>query len=657
MPGTASAVTTYDSGTCGTSATWVLDSDGTLTISGTGTIDDSSGYSNWSSFIKAIVINSEITEIGAQAFTSCTSAQSVYIPASVTTIGDGAFGSCSLLAHIFYEGSSEVAGAITIGENNFDTSTWHCEAPVGTALTYTEKCVATAIECPYCGTSYMGKTNSHNYVDGICSECGVSEDWSHSILPDNTISIGGYNGTDTEITIPSEIDGVAVTSIAMYAFANNQTITSVIIPDSVTSIGALAFSGSSLTKVIMGKNVQTIETQAFANSPITEITLGESLTTLGILAFQGCPFESIHLPASLTNMDIRAISHCPSLAEVTVDSGNPIYSVGSDGCLYENGTTLAWAPRDLTGTFDVPSSVTAIGSFAFYGCKTLTAVNIPETVTEIGMNAFYRAPLKTIVFGLGEDFCSKLSSENRRNTGCISRFSERKVGAKRPAKTKQKFLEVPYSCESLESICIPTGVTEIGSATFMYCSSLKTVTVPKNVTTMDECPFAFCSGLETIYFMNPETVFADNTFGYGGNLINGLVIYGYAGSTAQTHAENNSITFVLLDDAPVIVPALTDTEYEAESDVSFTVYSSGELSDLQEVKMDGETVDPSNYTLEEGSTIVKFKSEYMDTLAGGNHTITLVYSGASVATTVSVTGTTCDHIYDNAVTPLAISAE
>lgn len=537
MPFRATAIaTTVASGECGANATWVLDGDGVLTVSGTGEIGALSNH-DYDNSVTTVIINSGITKIGDNAFSGCRNIKSVFIPASVTEIGEKAFNNMALYVdgtHVFYEGTYEQATAISVASGYYnkigDKEQWHCEAKE-IKFEITEKCSVTEIECAYCGMQYVKKDFTHNFVDGICSICGAEECWSYLISSfDGTAIISRYNGTDSAITIPSEIDGFPVTKIWDNAFYDNYTITSIAIPASVN----------------------TLEHEFF----------------VGVY----------------------------NLEKITVDKDNPILSCDSNGVLYnKDKTKLIWVPRSLTGTFDIPSGVTEIGNAAFMYCKKITEINVPDTVTEIGWNSF-------------------------------------------------------FGCTGIESIHIPAGVTEIKEQAFRGCSSLKTITIPKNVVTIGTdmgCAFVECDGLTAAYIMNKDAVFGDYAFDLYGDKLANLTIYGYTNSTAQTYAESRNIPFIALDSNLVIIPDLTDTDYTIDSDGSFTVYCSGTLSELQCVKMDGSTVAESNYTLEEGSTIVKFKADYLDTLAEGEHTVTLVYTSGSVDTTISVAANTCEHTYDN----------
>ena len=127
---TASAATTA-SGTCGNNLTWTLDDEGTLTISGTGSMTEYNAYSyppwyTYRSFIKSVVIDEGVTSIGTYAFYGCTSLTSIEIPYGVRSIGGSAFYGCTSLASIEIPDSVTI---ITAGAFNNCTSLTSIEIP------------------------------------------------------------------------------------------------------------------------------------------------------------------------------------------------------------------------------------------------------------------------------------------------------------------------------------------------------------------------------------------------------------------------------------------------------------------------------------------------------------------------------------------------
>ena len=401
---------------------------------------------------KTTTIPNSVTSIGGNAFSGCTSLTSITIPNSVTTIGDFAFFDCSSLTSISIPNSViEIRGgafkycssltSITI-PNSVTEIGW---GPfVGTALynnpsiwengaLYINDCL---IEVD---TSFVGnfKINEKTRLiaDGAFSEC---------------LSL-------TSVTIPN-----SVTSIGDYVFYGCTSLTSVTIPNSVKWIGESAFEGcKSLTSVTIPNSVTSIGEGAFYKcSAITSVTIPNSVTTIGDLAFFACSsLTSISIPNSVTSID--GFAYCSSLTSVTIP--NSVTSIGDFAFAYCSSLT----------SVTIPDSVIDIGQEAFLGCKSLTSVIIPNSVTSIGDYAFA--------------YCSSLASVNIPN-------SVKEIGG---AAFK--------NCSSLTSITIPNSVTEIGDAAFCGCTSLRSITIPRSLMSNGKSIFCDSFDFATIHYSETES--------------------------------------------------------------------------------------------------------------------------------------------------------
>ncbi|MDD7424468.1 MAG: leucine-rich repeat domain-containing protein, partial [Candidatus Methanomethylophilaceae archaeon] len=259
------------SGTCGDNLTWELN-DGTLTISGTGSMKDYGwGNAPWYPYeaeIKSTIIGDGVTSIGKYAFYGCTGLTSVTIPNGVTSIGDYAFYGCTGLTSVTIPNS-----VTSIGDYAF----YGC--------TSLESFDVSDDNTKYCSDKGVlfnkEKTELLQYPAGRSASSYTIPNSVTSIKSDAFYECAGL----TSVTIPN-----GVTSIGGYAFARCTGLTSIAIPDSVTIISNDAFSRcAGLTSVTIPNSVTSIESRAFYEcTGLTSVTIPNSVTSIGDYAFFGC---------------------------------------------------------------------------------------------------------------------------------------------------------------------------------------------------------------------------------------------------------------------------------------------------------------------------------------------------------------------------------
>ena len=234
-----------------------------------------------------------------------------------------------------------------------------------------------------------------------------------------------------------------VTSVDAGAFLNNTTLDSVLLPNSITFIDSMAFSGSSLKKIVLPSNINFIAAKAFDGcSSLREIALPENITKISNYTFRNCrsltsltipntinsignyaffncislksvnlsgaigdyafnnciALDTINLSSSVTKVGSFAFLGCFGLTAFNVDSGNPIL-MSEDGILYSylQDTLLLYPPKKIGSEFTIPSSVKHVGDYSFSYNLFLKKINFSSSITKIGTAAFYNSTGLSVV--------------------------------------------------------------------------------------------------------------------------------------------------------------------------------------------------------------------------------------------------------------------
>ena len=476
LPGTARAAEIVDSGTCGENLTWVLDSEGTLTISGTGEMEDyNCPWVDQRSFIQAVIISEGVTSIGDTAFYQCSKLSSVSLPDSLESIGSSAFAMSSL------KSVSLPPKLTTIGFDAFSST------PIQSVTIPKGVQDISANPFSYCGklAEILVEDGNEKYysLDGV-----LFRYFSYSA---ELVSFPG-NYPETSYTVPDTLNVIQngtmispkVDSIGSHAFHHCQNLKSVVLPDTVEEIGWYAFGYcSNLKNVAIPDKMDRIESSAFSRcEKLSEIKLPDGIASIEWGTFDGCSvLSAITIPTSIIKIEASAFDDCKSLSDVyfpgteenwaAIDIHNRNDSLLDATIHYNNsGPNYSFYPVEGGNIwFDLDTGTVAI-------CEPgVTRAVIPDIIG--GVN------VKALRAGAFSD-CSDLTEVILPNG--ITKISESAFA----------------DCKKLQKVNIPNGVTEICTDAFKFCSSLQEIMIPDSVTSIGRTAFYACHALETVHLGN-----------------------------------------------------------------------------------------------------------------------------------------------------------
>ncbi len=564
-------------GTCGDNLTWSLMSDGTLTISGTGAMDNwdnrnSSPAVPWYSyqtFIKQVVIGNGVTSVGEQAFADCFSLTSVALPDGLTSIEDHAFIECVSLTGITIPASVTFIGnqafaycdgltGVTVDGENAD----YCDVDgvlftkdMKTLITYpaakTDASYVIPDSVTFVGTSAFAGCTS---LQSVTVPASVMSIGSFAFSGCDNLTVSGYTGSAAEtyanengIPFVSLGNAAVVESTSGTCGADGDNLTWKLTFDGTLTIsgtGAMADFGlvfdasmptlkpapwnshnNDIKAVVIENGVTSIGSQAFSNCTVLlRVTLPDSVTSIGANAFLGCfNLTEITIPAGVVSLGELVFSGCPMLQNITVDSGNAKYC-DVDGVLFSKDKVTLWAyPAAKTGaSYVIPNSVTSVGDSAFASCSNLTEITIPASVASIGFSAFSSC-IRLCSITVDSENVSYCDVD-----GVLFTKDKTRLISYPAAKTDVSYV-IPLgvaniersafsSCANLQSVTIPNGVSSLGILLFIGCTNLTDVTIPESVTSIEQMAFFGCD----------------------------ITIHGYTGSYAETFAKDNNIPFAAI---------------------------------------------------------------------------------------------------------------
>ncbi len=493
------------------------------------------GYSTFQNCtsLESVIISEGVTSIGGYVFASCSGLKSITLPNSLTYIRSGAFSSCNSLTDIYYDGTQYTWKKITIDYGN---------EPLSNATIH-----------------YLGVP-----VDGIIDggSCGTGVTWTLNL--DGLITISG-TGAMTNYSAGS----------APWS-SQSDSIKSVVIENSVTSIGNYAFNGcANLASVTIHESVTAIRTNAFSNCTSltnvyytgTQYTWNKIIISSGNDALKNAEIECSGIPVTGMTLNTDSIrleknSTYNLIALITPEEATnksiTWRSSDSDVAAVTNGTVTAKAAgiavitaKTVDGGFSATCTVTVPGIMGSGSCGTGVTWTLDTdgnlVITGNGAMSDYSAGsapwrsngslIKSIVIENGVTsiggyaFRDCTAFESITIPGSITYIGEYAF----------------RDCTSLKNVTISNGLKSIGSYVFAYCDELKTVTIPGSVTSINECAFLYCDSLTDVYYGGTAAAWGKAVSEYGNEAIlnatvhfSGVPVNGITINTNNIRLEVNS---------------------------------------------------------------------------------------------------------------------
>lgn len=446
--------------------------------------------------ITSVYIPNTIKTIGNDAFSGCSSMKSLTIGTGVITIGDNAFFDCENLEDVVfnavncqYSGYCEKIGAVWCVVGMFDSCNKIRSIKIGNGV----KKIPIGAFCrlEHLETVEIPESVTHIGIHAFADCTSLTS----ITIPHNVTYIGDgafyYCKALSSVTFNAE----ACTYMGAYnteVFESCENLTTVTIGENVTMIPNYAFHGRDVEKiktVVIPNSVKTIGSDAFNNCGIESLTLGNSVTTIGFGAFDNNNLSSVTIPASVTTIHSRAFGN-------GMDDNYKIKPLSvvfnAENC---NTVINKWRHRegpDTTTIYITPVFVSEVSSltigdkvkkipyYLFAGCDFKDVV-IPYSVKEIGDSAFLS--------------CKKLEYVEIKNP--MTRIGKHAFGG----------------CALLKTANIPETATEIEDGTYYGCKALEEVTIPKTVKTIGRVAFFGCSSLSNVAMGDSIETVGDKAFG------------------------------------------------------------------------------------------------------------------------------------------------
>lgn len=522
-------------GTCGAEAdgsnvTWVLTTDGTLILSGTGAVAayDSRKDTPWGDYnyqilrvevqkgitsvsgfcscyeLQEVSLPEGLISIGKLTFMDCQKLQEIRLPKSLKTLGEGTFASCFALTEIEFP-----EGLETIG----DGVLYHC-------LSLTSVVIPASVtemgDRPFSGDWALKTVEIKGNVPRLSNRSFHECDALQEVLITGSVETIGEDAFMDLDSLERVQIASGLKTIGKRAFRLCDNLTTVSLPDGVTSIGEEAFKDcGSLTTINLPDSITTIGANAFNGTKLTgPLNIPSSLVSLGDNAFHGCGgiTGTLLFPGALENISTNVFAGCSGIEEIILPRG--VLTIGAGAFNNCSGVQRLW----------LTNSIKTIGASALSGMKSLKKIYFSGSLwdwdtgiqwaDDRGYSNFPVGPTlngETASGSCGESLTWSLNSAGDltiSGTGDMASFIA--TGAPWAEYRNQVKLVILgqgvtsigssafQDCENLETVRLPNTLTALGEAAFLRCGKLTNVSLPISLKSVGEDCFTGCEKLELL---------------------------------------------------------------------------------------------------------------------------------------------------------------
>ncbi len=528
----------------GTNIAWAIDDDGVLTLTGSGVMGSTPNRED--NRVTKVIVGEGITRLADYAFAYCQNLVEVVLPSTLETTGKYSFSNDTALTTIDFGGTREISdyafspcwalgevhipGTVkTIGDHAFEgcvrlTSVTLNEGieSIGERAFYSARLteidipgsVRTIDDYAFAWCVRLQNVTLHEGLKTIGTAAFMALGYDNEngiksiVIPDTVETIGCSAFQDCEL-LESVSLGNGVVAIEADAFSGCDLLTGdIVFPDSCVSVGHNAFQKTKVTSFYLGVGVEHFETSADMNdldridvSPLNEnyasydgVLYNKTFSSLIQIPIK----ETLNLPAAFPLQNIpdcggNFLLGWRQIKAVNAHEDSTVYS-SADGILYsKDGKTLILCPQGRTEAVVIPDTTEMIADHAFRACWTLGAVHIPGTVKTIGDHAF--------------EGCTRLTSvtlnEGIESIGERAFYSARLTEIDIPGSVRTIDNYAFAWCERLQNVTLHEGLKTIGTAAFMALrydneNGIKSIVIPDTVETIGCSAFQDCELLESV---------------------------------------------------------------------------------------------------------------------------------------------------------------